>query len=80
MNKKDNSIGGDGEECFEGCGPWSDTQDYKRWKSNIKNVFEKIYISQNTYHNDCSIPLLPVELLQEHLLHKWMELILHGFH
>lgn len=29
---------------FEGCGPWSDTQDYKRWKSNIKNVFESVYI------------------------------------
>ena len=47
INKKDNSIGGDGEECFEGCGPWSATQDYKRWKSNIKNVFEKIYIKSN---------------------------------
>lgn len=48
MNKKDNSIGGDGEECFEGCGPWSATQDYKRWKSNIKNVFEKKYIYKVT--------------------------------
>lgn len=32
---------------FEGCGPWSDTQDYKRWKSNIKNVFESVYIKSD---------------------------------
>lgn len=24
---------------FEGCGKWSDTQDYQRWRSNIKGVF-----------------------------------------
>lgn len=24
---------------FEGCGKWSDTQDYHRWRSNIKNAF-----------------------------------------
>ena len=24
---------------FEGCGKWSDTQDYQRWRSNIKSVF-----------------------------------------
>ena len=24
---------------FEGCGKWSNTQDYQRWRSNIKSVF-----------------------------------------
>ncbi|MDE5866821.1 MAG: hypothetical protein K2H31_09515 [Lachnospiraceae bacterium] len=26
---------------FEGCGKWSDTQDYVRWRSNIENVLHK---------------------------------------
>ncbi len=27
---------------FEGCGMWSDTQDYERWMSNIQEVFVKL--------------------------------------
>lgn len=27
---------------FEGCGMWSDTQDYQRWHSNIYHVFGKL--------------------------------------
>ena len=28
---------------FEGCGKWSDTQDYRRWNSNIGNVFHTAF-------------------------------------
>ena len=26
---------------FEGCGKWSDTQDYQRWERNISSIFRK---------------------------------------
>lgn len=43
---------------FEGCGKWSDTQDYQRWKRNIKEVFCKIVgENENTLHRDFVIGL-----------------------
>lgn len=31
---------------FEGCGKWSDTQDYQRWNENIKSIFCKFFIDK----------------------------------
>ena len=31
---------------FKGCGKWSDTQDYRRWNSNIRSNFCAIYTEQ----------------------------------
>lgn len=36
---------------FEGCGPWSDTQDYRRWDSNIYQLFQKA-VSENGEYKD----------------------------
>ena len=43
---------------FEGCGKWSDTQDYDRWRSNIKSVFCSIlYEKESTDYRDFGIGL-----------------------
>lgn len=43
---------------FEGCGKWSDTQDYQRWSRNVKEVFcEIVGESQNTIYRDFVIGL-----------------------
>ncbi|MCM1047350.1 MAG: hypothetical protein NC433_02865 [Clostridiales bacterium] len=31
---------------FEGCGEWSDTQDYKRWRDNIRAVLKRYVAGQ----------------------------------
>lgn len=31
---------------FEGCGKWSDTQDYRRWNNNIRSNFYAIFAEQ----------------------------------
>lgn len=33
---------------FEGCGPWSDTQDYQQWNENIKHIFREYFIGGKT--------------------------------
>ena len=43
---------------FEGCGKWSDTQDYRRWKSNIGDTFGKILTErERTDYRDFGIGL-----------------------
>lgn len=37
---------------FEGCGKWSDTQDYQQWKRNI-NSFYKIIAGKAFYRIYC---------------------------
>lgn len=43
---------------FEGCGKWSDTQDYQRWRSNIKSVFCSVLdAKERTDYRDFAIGL-----------------------
>jgi len=37
---------------FEGCGKWSDTQDYQQWKKNIRRVFYKAAGEEKTIYRD----------------------------
>ena len=38
---------------FEGCGKWSDTQDYQRWKRNIHHFCEMIAGKEDAYRDFC---------------------------
>lgn len=42
---------------FEGCGNWSDTQDYDRWKSNIHSVFSQVAYEKDKRYRDFTLGL-----------------------
>lgn len=61
---------------FEGCGKWSDTQDYRRWKSNIGDTFGKILTErERTDYRDFGIGLC-VHCLTDYLndIKNWRRL------
>lgn len=61
---------------FEGCGKWSDTQDYPRWRQNINNTFSnRIDGKEQSGYRDFILGLC-VHCLTDYWndLHIWREL------